>query len=56
MPSILSHLAAKNSAHLVEPKKNVEKKEKIEKSKTVAQIDRDKLEKKFSKKKEEKLN
>ena len=49
-------VAAKNSAPLVEPKKNVEKKEKIEKSKTVAQIDRDKLEKKFSKKKEEKLN
>ena len=37
-------------------KKDPEKKEKVDKSKTVAEIDREKLEKKFSKKKPEKLN
>ena len=34
----------------------LEKKEKVNKSKTVAEKDREKLEKKFSKKKPEKLN
>ena len=48
--------AAKNSTPSVESKKTTEKKEKSEKIKTVAEIDRDKLEKKFSKKKEKKLN
>ena len=37
-------------------KKDTEKKEKVEKSKTIAETDREKLEKKFSKKKPEKLN
>ena len=40
----------------MEVKKTPEKKEKTDKSKTVAEIDRDKLDKKFSKKKEEKPN
>jgi len=39
-----------------EIKKSPEKKEKADKSKTVAEVDRDKLEKKFSTKKEVKLN
>jgi len=47
---------AKKAAPVEEPKKNLEKKDKKEKSKTVAEIDRDKLEKKFSPKKEGKLN
>ena len=45
---------AKKEAPATEIKKNKEKKEKSDK--TVAEIDRDKLEKKFSKIKEEKLN
>ena len=40
----------------IETKKDTEKKEKVDKSKTVAEADREKLEKKFSKKKPEKLN
>ena len=40
----------------LELKKNSEKKEKVDKSKTVAELDRDKLDKKFSKEKEKKLN
>ena len=47
---------AKKAAPTEEIKKTPKKTEKVEKSKTVAEIDRDKLEKKFSKKKEEKLN
>ena len=47
-------IAAKKTAPLVENKKTIEKKEKNEKAKTVAEADREKLEKKFSKK--EKLN
>ena len=47
---------AKKVAPSVEPKKVLEKKDKSEKTKTVAEIDREKLEKKFPKKKEEKLN
>ena len=47
-------ISAKKSAPVIETKKTTEKKEKS--NKTVAEIDRDKLEKKFSKKKEEKLN
>ena len=39
-----------------ETKKSTEKKDNINKGKTIAEIDRDKLEKKFSKKKTEKLN
>ena len=42
---------AKKSVSVTEPKNSLEKKEKTEKIKTVAEIDRDKLEKKFSKKK-----
>ena len=49
-------LDAKKAISSVEIKKTPKKTEKIEKSKTVAEIDRDKLEKKFSDKKEEKLN
>ena len=48
--------AAKKAAPAIEVKKNSEKKEKSDKSKTVAEIDRDKLEKKFSPKKEMKPN
>jgi small subunit ribosomal protein S2 len=47
-------LSAKKEAPITEIKKTREKKEKSDK--TVAEIDRDKLEKKFSKIKEEKLN
>ena len=47
---------AKKAAPSVEPKKNKETSEKVEKkTKTIAETDRDKLDKKFSKKKE-KLN
>ena len=49
-------VGAKKSAPTIETKKDSEKKEKVDKSKTVAEIDREKLEKKFSKKKPEKLN
>ena len=49
-------VAAKKEAPSVEIKKTTEKKEKIDKSKTVAEIDRDKLKKKFSAKKGENLN
>jgi len=48
---------AKKAAPLIETKKSQEKKnDKDKKNKTVAEIDRDKLEKKFSKKKNDKLN
>ena len=49
-------IAAKKTAPSVETKNTSEKKSKEEKSKTVAETDREKLEKKFSKKKEVKLN
>ena len=49
-------LDAKKAAPAVEIKKTLEKKEKVDKSKTVAELDRDKLDKKFSKKKEKELN
>ena len=49
-------VAAKKAAPSAEPQKSTEKKDKTDKTKTVAEIDRDKLEKKFSKKKEKKLN
>ncbi len=49
-------VGAKKAAPAIETKKDTEKKEKFEKSKTVAETDREKLEKKFSKKKSEKLN
>ena len=44
-------IAAKKTAPTTEIVKTFEKKDKSDKSKTVAEIDRDKLEKKFSKKK-----
>ena len=47
---------AKKNAPSIETKKLSEKKDKTEKTKTVAEIDRDKLEKKFSSKKENKAN
>ena len=47
---------AKKAAPSVEPKKALDKKDKSEKIKTVAEIDREKLEKKFPSKKKEKLN
>ena len=49
-------VGAKKAAPVIESKKETEKKENVDKSKTVAEIDREKLEKKFSKKKPEKLN
>ena len=48
--------AAKKAAPSIEAKNTSEKKLKENKSKTVAEIDREKLEKKFSDKKGEKLN
>ena len=47
-------ISAKKTLPVTEPKKILQKKEKLEK--TVAEIDRDKLEEKFSKKKEDKTN
>ena len=47
---------AKKAAPAVEIKKDTEKKEKVDRSKTIAETDREKLEKKFSKKKPGKLN
>ena len=41
---------------VIKPKKVLDKKDKSEKIKTVAEIDREKLEKKFPPKKKEKLN
>ena len=49
-------IGAKNAAPVVETKKDPEKKENVDKSKTVAEIDREKLEEKFSNKKSKKLN
>jgi small subunit ribosomal protein S2 len=49
-------ISAKKDSPTIETKKTTEKKENSNKTKTVAEIDRDKLEKKFSNKKEEKLN
>ena len=49
-------IAAKKAAPSVETKKSTEKKDNNNKGKTIAEIDRDKLEKKYSKKKEKKLN
>ena len=52
-------IEAKKTAPKIQDAQTLEKKEsekKIKKSKTVAEIDRDKLEKKFSKKNEKKLN
>ena len=50
-------IAAKKAAPVMETKKNSETKEDIKKKdKTIAEIDKEKLEKKFSKKKTEKLN
>ena len=49
-------VGAKKAAPVIETKKDAEKKEKVDKSKTIAETDREKLEKKFSKKKPEKLN
>ena len=49
-------VGAKKVAPAIETKKDTEKKEKVDKSKTIAETDREKLEKKFSKKKPEKLN
>ena len=49
-------VAAKKVTPSIEPKKNTEKKIKTDKTKTLAEIDRSKLENKFSNKKEEKLN
>ena len=49
-------VAAKKAAPSIEPKKTNEKKDKTDKTKTVAEIDRDKLDKKFSKKKVKDLN
>ena len=47
---------AKKDALSIEVKTSSEKKDKNDKTKTVAEIDRDKLEKKFSSKKENKVN
>ena len=47
---------AKKETPTVEIKKNADKKNKSDKTKIIAELDRDKLEKKFSKNKSEKLN
>ena len=49
-------VSAKKVSQVIETKKPLEKKEKSDKTKTVAENDRDKLEKKFSKKKSDRLN
>jgi small subunit ribosomal protein S2 len=49
-------VSAKKVSQVIETKKPLEKKENSDKTKTVAEIDRDKLEKKFSKKKSDRLN
>ncbi len=49
-------VGAKKAAPIIETKKDNEKNEKVDKSKTIAETDREKLEKKFSKKKPAKLN
>ena len=49
-------LSAKKSSPVIETKKTTEKKEKQDKNKTIGELDRDKLEKKFTKNKGEKLN
>ena len=43
-------IAAKKSAPVIETKKNIEKKDNTKKDKTIEEIDREKLDKKFSKK------
>ena len=52
----LAIISAKKAAPSVETGKVQEKKDENKKNKTVAEIDREKLEKKFSKNKEVKLN
>ena len=49
-------ISAKKVSPSIETKKSPEKKDKPNKSKTVAETDREKLDKKFSSKTEEKLN
>ena len=49
-------ISAKKAAPAEEIKKSSEKKEKLDKTKTIAEIDRDKLEKKLKENKEKKLN
>ena len=49
-------ISAKKTSPVSETKKITEKKDNADKTKTVAEVDREKLEKKFSKKKEEKLH
>ena len=49
-------IGAKKTATIIETKNDTQKKEKVDKSKTIGETDREKLEKKFSKKKPEKLN
>ena len=49
-------MAAKKAAPSIEAQKSSEKKEKKDKTKTVAELDRDKLDEKFKKKKLKKLN
>ena len=49
-------MAAKKETPSVELKKSSEKKTELKKNKTIQEIDREKLEKKFSDKKENKLN
>ena len=49
-------IAAKKTAPNIEITKSPEKKEKKDNTKTIAEIDRDKLEKKFTKKKSKELN
>jgi len=49
-------VSAKRSTQVTETKNDSDKKVKADNSRTVAEIDREKLEKKFSKKKDEKLN
>ena len=49
-------IGAKKAAPAVETKKDTEKKVKVDKTKTIAEKDREKLEKKFLKTKPEKLN
>ena len=59
MYSLETIIAAKKDVPVVEKKQTLENKEKdkeVKKTKTIAETDRDKLDKKFKKKKSEKLN
>ena len=56
IPGYVSYISGQSLQEIIESKKTTENKDKSNKAKTVAELDRDKLEKKFSKKNIAKLN